>query len=89
VRSSLSIDSVSSRSEDPQTLSNLDEDSQGTIYTIYAMYICIYTMYLLIYTIYNEHVYIIYTIYVYRRTSISETSFSGNKCLSGTIFHAI
>jgi hypothetical protein len=25
----------------------------------------------------------------YRRTSISGTTFSGKKCLSGTIFHAI
>jgi hypothetical protein len=26
---------------------------------------------------------------VYKRTSISGTTFSGRKCLSGTIFHAI
>jgi hypothetical protein len=26
---------------------------------------------------------------VYRRTSMSETTFSGKKCLSGTTFHAI
>jgi hypothetical protein len=27
--------------------------------------------------------------YYYRKTSISGTTFSGEKCLSGTIFHAI